>query len=211
MDSLITAEDYYDVLCVSRGASGEEIKKSYRKMALKWHPDKNLERKEIAEVNFKRISEAYEVLSDPSKRQIYDQYGKDGLSNGGGQSDFGHEGFGFAPGFFTAGLNPFAGFFGQFNFRDPNDVFREFFGSDPFADFASGSGGFEDKFDDHGSGHPGASMFMNPMNLFQSMDGFGGMSSMSMHMSGNLSGGPNVKRISKSVKIVNGKRVETKK
>lgn len=85
--------DYYETLQVSRGATQEEIKKAYRKSALKHHPDRNPGSKE-AEKNFKNISEAYEVLSDEKKRQIYDQYGADALKGGagmggnGGNADF---------------------------------------------------------------------------------------------------------------------------
>ena len=73
--------DYYDLLGVSKGASSEELKKAYRKQAIKYHPDKNQGDAE-AEKKFKEISHAYEVLSDPQKRQIYDQYGEQGLSGG---------------------------------------------------------------------------------------------------------------------------------
>ncbi|MGW8251193.1 MAG: DnaJ domain-containing protein, partial [Anaerolineales bacterium] len=67
-------KDYYKVLGVSRNASAEEIKKSYRKLARKYHPDINPE-DENAEEKFKEINEAYQVLSDPEKRQKYDQFG----------------------------------------------------------------------------------------------------------------------------------------
>jgi len=73
--------DYYNVLGISKEASQDEIKKAYRKQALKYHPDKNPGDKE-AEENFKKISEAYEVLSDDQKRSIYDQYGADALKSG---------------------------------------------------------------------------------------------------------------------------------
>jgi molecular chaperone DnaJ len=76
--------DYYEVLGVSRSASGEEIKKAYRKQAMKYHPDRNPEDKE-AEEKFKQATEAYEVLCDNSKRQIYDAYGHDGLKSRGYQ------------------------------------------------------------------------------------------------------------------------------
>jgi len=75
----MTKRDYYEVLAVSQTASIEEIKKAYRQSALKYHPDRNPGDK-IAEENFKLASEAYEVLSDSQKRQIYDQYGHAGLS-----------------------------------------------------------------------------------------------------------------------------------
>lgn len=78
--------DYYEVLGVGKGASADEIKRAYRRMAMKYHPDKNPDDKE-AEAKFKECAEAYEVLSDPSKRQRYDQFGHEGL-RGAGMHDF---------------------------------------------------------------------------------------------------------------------------
>lgn len=72
--------EYYDVLQVSQNATEDEIKKSYKKMAFKYHPDKN--RETGAEEKFKQVTEAYEVLSNPNKRKIYDQFGKDAVVNG---------------------------------------------------------------------------------------------------------------------------------
>ncbi|KAH0520319.1 DnaJ-like protein subfamily B member 6 [Microtus ochrogaster] len=89
----------------------------YRKQALKWHPDKNPENKEEAERKFKQVAEAYEVLSDAKKRDIYDKYGKEGLNGGGGGGSHFDSPFEFG-----------------FTFRNPDDVFREFFGGrDPFS------------------------------------------------------------------------------
>ncbi|KAF5890908.1 E3 ubiquitin-protein ligase TRIM39-like isoform X1, partial [Clarias magur] len=100
-------------------ATKAEVLPWYRKLALKWHPDKNPDNKEEAERRFKEISEAYEVLSDEDKRSLYDRYGKDALSGGGGRGGHYDNHFG-----------------GVFTFRNPEDVFREFFGGrDPFADF----------------------------------------------------------------------------
>lgn len=74
--------DYYEILEITRTSDKESIKKAYRKMALKYHPDRNPDNKE-AEEQFKRVNEAYEVLSDDAKREIYDKYGKEGLQNSG--------------------------------------------------------------------------------------------------------------------------------
>ena len=80
--------DYYEVLEVGRNASKEEIKKSYRKKALEYHPDRNPGDK-AAEDKFKEAAEAYEVLSDDNKRSRYDQFGHAGVNNGGGSGGFG--------------------------------------------------------------------------------------------------------------------------
>src|SRR5580704_8840892 len=77
--------DYYEVLGVTRTAAVEEIKSAYRKSALKWHPDRNPEHTSEAEVKFRECTEAYSVLSDAQKRQVYDTYGHAGLAGGGGQ------------------------------------------------------------------------------------------------------------------------------
>ncbi|MEK7788909.1 MAG: DnaJ domain-containing protein [Planctomycetota bacterium] len=71
-------EDFYQVLGVDKNASGEDIKKAYRKMAMKYHPDRNPGNKEAEQI-FKKAAEAYGVLSDPDKKRRYDQYGVDGL------------------------------------------------------------------------------------------------------------------------------------
>ncbi len=85
--------DYYERLGVSRGATTEEIKKAYRKLALQYHPDRNEGSKE-AEERFKQVTEAYEVLRDPERRSVYDRYGEQGLRGGPGTGGFG--GFDFA-------------------------------------------------------------------------------------------------------------------
>ncbi|MGC2769905.1 MAG: molecular chaperone DnaJ [Candidatus Acidiferrum sp.] len=83
-----TQRDFYEVLSVTKTASLEEIKSSYRKAAMQWHPDRNPDNKEEAEIRFRECTEAYSVLSDPQKRQIYDTYGHAGLSRAGGATDF---------------------------------------------------------------------------------------------------------------------------
>ena len=87
--------DYYEVLGVPRGASVEEIKKAYRKLALQWHPDRNPDNKTEAEAKFKEATEAYEVLHDPQQRARYDQFGHVPSGSGG----FGGGGGGFDAGF----------------------------------------------------------------------------------------------------------------
>ncbi|MEN3044966.1 MAG: molecular chaperone DnaJ [Candidatus Hydrothermales bacterium] len=79
----MTKRDYYEILGVNRNATQDEIKKAYKKLALKYHPDRNPTNKEEAAKKFMEISEAYEVLSDPKKREIYDRYGHDGLKGAG--------------------------------------------------------------------------------------------------------------------------------
>lgn len=87
----MTKRDYYEVLSVAKDASGDEIKKAYRKLAIKYHPDRNPDDAN-AEEKFKEAAEAYSVLSDPQKRQQYDQFGFDGPNMGGG-NPFGGSGF----------------------------------------------------------------------------------------------------------------------
>ncbi len=106
--------DYYEVLGVARTAAVEEIKSAYRKAALQWHPDRNPENKTEAEVNFRECTEAYGVLSDAQKRQIYDTYGHAGLSSAGASQGFDNT-----------------------VFQDFHDIFGDFFG---FEDLF-GSGG----------------------------------------------------------------------
>src|SRR5438034_4364286 len=81
--------DYYGVLGVPRGASTDEIKHAYRRLAKKYHPDLNKDNPKVAEEKFKQLSEAYEVLCDDDKRKIYDQFGADGLK----QQVWGGQGF----------------------------------------------------------------------------------------------------------------------
>lgn len=102
--------DYYEVLGVRKGASDAELKKAYRAMAKKYHPDVNPGDK-TAEAKFKEVNEAYEVLSDPQKRSIYDQYGHAGFEN---------NGFGGAGGF------------SDFDFGGIGDIFETFFGGSGF-------------------------------------------------------------------------------
>src|ERR1700724_2780351 len=110
--------DYYEVLGVGRNTSDEEIKRAYRKLAVKFHPDKNPEDPQ-AEEKFKELGEAYDVLMDDHKRAAYDRFGHGAFTQGGG--------------------------FGRGGFHDPFDIFREVFGGGGgiFETFFGGGGGTE--------------------------------------------------------------------
>jgi len=113
-----TELDYYEVLGVSRDADAEQIKRAYRKLAMKWHPDRNPDNHE-AEEQFKALGEAYEVLSDEDKRAAYDRFGHAAFKAGGRSGGFGGGGFG--------------------GFHDPMDLFSQVFGG-------AFGGGFEEMF-----------------------------------------------------------------
>ncbi|XWS34934.1 hypothetical protein CRYUN_Cryun21dG0080100 [Craigia yunnanensis] len=108
--------DYYHILKVSRNATEEDLKKSYKRLAMRWHPDKNPVNKKEAEAKFKQISEAYDVISDPQKRKIYDLYGEEGLKSAelSSPSSFGGSGVG-------------SGAY-RFNPRYADDIFAGVFG-----------------------------------------------------------------------------------
>jgi len=152
-------ESYYSILSVPKTATQDDIKKAYRKEALKWHPDKNPDDKEAATKKFKEISEAYQVLSDAKKKEIYDKYGKEGLTDD-GPSRPSHSARRTASARFPGTRRTASArgcqcncsgtrdhphhldddddddddFF-TFVFKDPEEVFREFFGGrDPFVD-----------------------------------------------------------------------------
>uniref|UniRef100_A0A803N1P6 J domain-containing protein n=1 Tax=Chenopodium quinoa TaxID=63459 RepID=A0A803N1P6_CHEQI len=116
--------DYYKILGVDKNAKDDDLKKAYRKLAMKWHPDKNPNNKKEAEAKFKQISEAYDVLSDPQKKAVYDQYGEEGLKGGAPPPDAAG-----GPGgatFFSTGDGPTSF---RFSSRNPDDIFAEFFGA----------------------------------------------------------------------------------
>ncbi|XP_060528191.1 dnaJ homolog subfamily B member 6 isoform X2 [Cylas formicarius] len=215
--------DYYRVLEVSKSATTVEIKKAYKKLALKWHPDKNPDNMDEATKKFKEISEAYEVLSDDKKRRVYDQYGKDGLINGGARGrtrlddEFDFGGFSF------------------FSFRDPEDVFREFFGGNDVFDIlndlhphrsadrsrhhhhrANRHSHPQNQLSSHGLFSPFSLLGGGFMDDFFGAGSHGGFSSFSTINSTFTNGagspsGANVRRTSTSTRFVNGQKVTTKK
>lgn len=170
--------DYYKLLGVDRNASEDEIKKAYKKMALKWHPDRNAGSEEASK-KFKEISEAFEVLSDKQKRTIYDQFGEEGLKGGGpapgasgpggfpGFSGYGGPGGGTTFSFSTSSPGGGFGRGGSFNPTDPNKIFESIFGMGGFGGMGgmsgmggmpgmrSSSGAFQrDEDEDMSGGHP---------------------------------------------------------
>lgn len=120
-------QDYYTILGVSKNASGDELKAAYRKLALQWHPDRN---KDVgAAEKFKTINQAYEVLSDQKKKELYDQVGHEAFSRGG----FGRASGGqnqqrgpFTYTYSSSGGSPFEGF--DVGGADPFEIFEQFFG-----------------------------------------------------------------------------------
>lgn len=138
---MTTMTEYYEVLGVAKNATQEEIKKAYRKKALQYHPDKN-PGDTAAEAKFKEISEAYEVLSDEKKRQIYDRYGKDAASGAG------MGGFGQAHPNMDEALRTFMGAFGG---GGGGSIFDALFGA------GGGNGEFHEGFSGQGHMQQGAS------------------------------------------------------
>lgn len=123
---MASKRDYYEVLGVSKGVSAEELKKAYRKLAVKHHPDKNPD-DPTAEEKFKEIGEAYDVLSDGDKRAAYDRFGHQAFAGPGGGARAGAGGFGGG-------------------FHDPFDIFREVFGASGGGGGAGAGGIFEQFF-----------------------------------------------------------------
>ena len=133
-----TKRDYYDVLGVSSNAHAEEIKKAYRRKALEYHPDRN--KAKDAEERFKEVNEAYEVLSNPKKKEAYDRFGHQAFEQGAGFAGGPFAGFGgqtqrsgpFTYTYYSTGGSPFEGVdFGGFS--DPFEIFESFFGgASPF-------------------------------------------------------------------------------
>lgn len=206
--------EYYQTLGVDRSADDASIKKAYRKLALKWHPDKNPDNKDEADRRFKNISEAYDVLSDPDKKRIYDKYGKEGLTGSSPSGGGGNHGFSFQFGGSRGG---------GFHFRSADDIFRDFFEHDPFgedilADFFGGAFGGRSRanrgnnvsrrMDPFGMMGGFGGGFGSAFNDSFFTSGSGGFSSSTSFSSG---GGGSFKSTSTSTKVVNGKKVVTKK
>lgn len=229
----MTGKNYYEMLEVTKVSSEAEIKKAYRRLALKWHPDKNPDNQKEAEKRFKEISEAYEVLSDKSKRDIYDRYGKEGLTRGSGGSSRSQNAH------YEHQFDPFAGFGGfGFHFRSPHDIFEEFFGTKNIFDLFDDDNMFNDHpafrgHSNHGS-NPQARRQQqrssttrvggshDPHTMMQALFGFpsfndsfgmsnGGFTSFSSISNGGGQKPGVVKSTSRSTKMINGKKFVTTK
>jgi len=164
-------KDYYKILGVARDANEDDIKRAYKKQALKWHPDRNAGNTEEAGQKFKEISEAFEVLSDKQKRTIFDQLGEEGLK-GGGAPPPGGSGASFGGGGFPGFGSGASGFPGgttftftsngpggrtSFSPSNPNDIFASF-----FKNMGGMGSGFNDDDDMEGFGRGGGT----PFNIF---------------------------------------------
>ena len=230
-------DDLYGILNVARNVSQDEIRRAYKKAALKWHPDKNPNNRELAEQKFKGVSRAYEILNDASARARYDRYGIGGVT-GQHATTADHEAPHFTsrrtggqyftsssstPQFFQASFGgvPFRGASSSFTFRDPFDIFRDMF---------SGHTGFEQDEDDDDFnvffGHPmmggsqqqrsGAAprtnnsnqtVFFGGSGMPSLFSGGGTMFSSSSSMSTSHGGGGVSQSKSVSTTIANGRKV----
>ena len=195
---MILKRDYYEVLGVNKNADAATIKKAYRKLAKKYHPDSNEGNASAAE-HFKEVNEAYDVLSDEKKRKLYDQFGHAAFEEGAG--NYGNaQGSPFGSGFGGAQGNPFGGgFHGSYsdgngyheyhfeNGEDMDDILKSIFGggfkksksSDGFGSSGFGGSGF------HGSGFGGFGS--NGTGGFGSGFGTGGSDFRSQGFSGSYS------------------------
>lgn len=173
-------KDYYSILGVNKDADDDQIKKAYKKLAMKYHPDRNINNQEQSAEKFKEVSEAYEVLSDPEKRKIFDQFGEEGLKGG---VPPGAGGFNFGGG--SGGTK-----FYSFNPSNAEDIFSQF-----FSQFGGGGGGFggakkgrSKSSASFSGGFPGMSSGFSSFGF----DDFGGMGGM-----GGMGGYPNYEQHSR--------------
>ncbi|XP_075014559.1 dnaJ homolog subfamily B member 8 [Calonectris borealis] len=187
--------DYYKVLGLKKSASQDDVKKSYHKLALKWHPDKNPSNKEEAEKKFKAVAEAYEVLSDPQKRSLYDRSVKQSRSHRGRSATGGHN----------------SSFDSPYVFHDLEEIFREVVGGvDPFVHV------FWDPFDDirndgenwHRRSGRGRSSSFSDLESFMPWS----PREQSTSSFAEYSAGPcSVRSVLTTTEVINGKRITMRK
>jgi DnaJ homolog subfamily B member 6 len=186
---MVKETEYYDTLGLKPNATTQQIKKAYRKKALKWHPDKNTgANQEHAKKMFRKVSEAYQVLVNPEKRQTYDQWGKDGPS-------FGN---------FSGSNNS-----DPFSFQDADFIFKQFFGgNDPFKNMFENDTFFHSAFQNNSNRGSG--------NVFNDMFGVGpigmqGFSNSFSSSSNSFNGRSYSQSVSTTTEILpDGRRLTTK-
>ncbi|XP_009813161.2 dnaJ homolog subfamily B member 8 [Gavia stellata] len=191
--------DYYKVLGLQKSASRDDVKKSYHKLALKWHPDKNPSNKEEAEKKFKAVAEAYEVLSDPQKRLLYDRSVKESRSHG--RSAVGRH---------------YSFFDSSYVFYDLEDISREIFGGmDPFMHV------FWDPFNNirnngenwtrtSGRGRS-SSLFSDFGESFMPWNSFSPSQQPTSSFAEDTAGPHSVRSVLTNTEVINGKRITTRK
>ncbi|XP_009508040.1 dnaJ homolog subfamily B member 8 [Phalacrocorax carbo] len=191
--------DYYKVLGLQKSASQDDVKKSYHKLALRWHPDKNPNNKEEAEKKFKAVTAAYAVLSDPQKRSLYDRSVKESRSHRGRSATGGHN----------------SSFDCPYLFHDL-EVFRGVFGGmDPFEHV------FWDTFDNirnngenwHRTSGRGrsSSLFSDFMESFMPWNSFSPSEQSTSSFGGDTAGPHSVRSVLTTTEVINGKRITTRK
>ncbi|NWX72593.1 DNJB8 protein, partial [Alca torda] len=188
--------DYYKVLGLQKSASQDDVKKSYHKLALKWHPDKNPSNKEEAEKKFKAVAEAYEVLSDPQKRSLYDRSVKESRSHRGRRATGGHN----------------SSFDCPYVFHDLKEIFGEVFGGmDPFVY------DFWDPFDSGENWHRtsgrvrSSSLFSDFMESSVPWNSFSPSEQPTSLFAEGTAGPHSTRSVFTTTEVVNGKRITTRK
>ncbi|XP_069722426.1 dnaJ homolog subfamily B member 8 [Phaenicophaeus curvirostris] len=192
--------DYYKVLGLQKSASQDDVKKSYHKLALKWHPDKNPSNKEEAEKKFKAITEAYKVLSDPQERSLYDRSVKESRPRRGRNATGGHD----------------RSFDSAYAFHDLKGTFTEVFGGmdpslhdlwDPFDNIRNSSENLRRTI---GRGR-NSSLFSDYMQLFMPWNLFTSSKLPTYFFSEDAAGSQSVRSELTTTRVINGKRITIQK
>ncbi|XP_050760910.1 dnaJ homolog subfamily B member 8 [Gymnogyps californianus] len=192
--------DYYKVLGLQKSASQDDVKKSYHKLALKWHPDKNPSNKVEAEKKFKAVAEAYEVLSDPQKRSLYDRSVKESRSHRGRSATGGHNG----------------SFDSPYVFHDLEEIFREVSeGMDPFVHvfwnpFNNIRNNGENWHRMSGRGSS-SSLFSDFKESFMPWNSFSPSEQPTSSFAEDTAGPHSVRSVLTTTEVINGKRITTRK
>ncbi|KAM8995103.1 dnaJ homolog subfamily B member 8 [Ara ararauna] len=187
--------DYYRVLGLKKSASQDDVKKSYHKLALKWHPDKNPNNKEEAEKKFKAVAEAYEVLSDPQKRLLYDKSGEESRPHRARGTTVGDNGFFNSPCEFQD-LNIFSEAYGELN------PFPHYFW-DPFDSLRYNDENWHRK---NGRGRR-SNLFSDFMVSFMQWNSFGPREQPKSTFAEDRAGPHGIRSVLTTTKVINGKRI----